>query len=51
MGFSVTSGSLDDCAGDAIAIPKNGAVVIVCSTYNGTPADNAGAFDASLEDV
>lgn len=40
-GFAVTEGALDDHAG---ALPTNGAVIIVCSSYNGRPPDNAGRF-------
>ena len=40
-GFDVTLGALDDHVDD---LPRDGAVVIVCSSYNGTPPDNAAAF-------
>jgi len=30
-------------------LPTEGAVIIVCSSYNGTPPDNAGAFVSWLE--
>jgi cytochrome P450 / NADPH-cytochrome P450 reductase len=40
-GFAVTLGALDDHVDD---LPGNGAAIIVCSSYNGTPPDNAGAF-------
>ncbi|GEL18710.1 bifunctional cytochrome P450/NADPH--P450 reductase [Pseudonocardia asaccharolytica] len=40
-GFDVTLGALDDHVED---LPADGATVIVCSSYNGTPPDNAGEF-------
>ena len=40
-GFDVTLGVLDDHVGD---LPRDGAALIVCSSYNGTPPDNAAAF-------
>lgn len=40
-GFAVTLGALDDHVDD---LPHDGAVLIVCSSYNGTPPDNAAAF-------
>ena len=40
-GFAVTLGALDDHVGD---LPRDGAALIVCSSYNGTPPDNAAAF-------
>ena len=40
-GFDVTLGALDDHVDD---LPHGGAVLIVCSSYNGTPPDNAAAF-------
>ena len=40
-GFAVTLGALDDHVDD---LPHGGAVLIVCSSYNGTPPDNAAAF-------
>ena len=40
-GFDVTLGALDDHVDD---LPTAGAAVIVCSSYNGTPPDNAAAF-------
>lgn len=36
-------------AGGADVLPKEGAVVIVSSTYNGTPPDNASAFAKWLD--
>ena len=40
-GFDVTLGALDDHVDD---LPRSGAVVVVSSSYNGTPPDNAAAF-------
>ena len=40
-GFDVTLAPLDDYAGK---LPKSGAVLIACSSYNGSPPDNAAAF-------
>ncbi len=40
-GFDVTVGALDDHLSD---LPTGGALVIVTSSYNGTPPDNAAAF-------
>jgi cytochrome P450/NADPH-cytochrome P450 reductase len=40
-GFAVTLGALDDHVDD---LPRDGAALIVCSSYNGTPPDNAAAF-------
>jgi cytochrome P450/NADPH-cytochrome P450 reductase len=40
-GFQVTTAALDDRVG---ALPHEGATVLVSSTYNGTPPDNAVAF-------
>ena len=40
-GFDVTLGALDDHVDD---LPRDGALVTVCSSYNGTPPDNAAAF-------
>ena len=42
-GFDVTLGALDDHVDD---LPRGGAVLIVCSSYNGTPPDNAAAFSS-----
>jgi len=39
-GFAVTLGALDDHVGD---LPSGG-VLVVCSSYNGAPPDNAAAF-------
>lgn len=46
-GFAVTEGALDEYAG---ALPTDGAVVIVCSSYNGLPPDNAEKFCGRLRD-
>jgi cytochrome P450 / NADPH-cytochrome P450 reductase len=40
-GFDVTLGALDDHVDD---LPRNGVLLVVCSSYNGTPPDNAAAF-------
>jgi cytochrome P450/NADPH-cytochrome P450 reductase len=40
-GFAVTLGALDDHVAD---LPRDGAAIVVCSSYNGTPPDNATAF-------
>ncbi len=40
-GFDVTLGALDD---HVDALPTDGALLVVCSSYNGTPPDNAAAF-------
>ncbi|MFO1160615.1 MAG: cytochrome P450 [Reyranellaceae bacterium] len=48
QGFATSLGSLDDAAGK---LPTEGAVAIVCASYNGSPPDNAGAFIAALEDA
>jgi len=40
-GFAVALGALDDHVDD---LPRDGAVIVVCSSYNGTPPDNAAAF-------
>ena len=40
-GFDVTLGALDDHVDD---LPRDGAVLVVCSSYNGAPPDNAAAF-------
>lgn len=46
-GWTARAGSLDDAVG---GLPRDGAVVIVCSTYNGTPPDNAARFCAWLDE-
>src|SRR3954454_21661939 len=40
-GFDVSLGALDEHVDD---LPADGAVLIVCSSYNGTPPDNAAEF-------
>jgi cytochrome P450/NADPH-cytochrome P450 reductase len=40
-GFAVTLGALDEHVED---LPHDGALLVVCSSYNGTPPDNAAAF-------
>ncbi|MGY1643485.1 bifunctional cytochrome P450/NADPH--P450 reductase [Geodermatophilus sp. SYSU D00703] len=40
-GFDVTLGPLDEHVDD---LPVGGALLVVCSSYNGTPPDNAAAF-------
>jgi cytochrome P450/NADPH-cytochrome P450 reductase len=40
-GFAVTLGALDDHVDD---LPSGGALLVVCSSYNGAPPDNAAAF-------
>ncbi|MEM6439831.1 MAG: cytochrome P450, partial [Pseudomonadota bacterium] len=40
-GFETTLGTLDDYVGK---LPKQGAVMIACASYNGQPPDNAAAF-------
>ncbi|NRB05830.1 MAG: flavodoxin domain-containing protein, partial [Rhodobacteraceae bacterium] len=45
-GFDVTLAPLDEYAGK---LPKSGAVLIACSSYNGSPPDNAAAFLEWLE--
>ncbi|MDI1284797.1 MAG: cytochrome P450 [Reyranella sp.] len=47
-GFATTLGSLDDHVGK---LPTEGAVAIVCASYNGGPPDNAGAFLKDLRDA
>jgi cytochrome P450/NADPH-cytochrome P450 reductase len=48
QGFAATLASLDDQAGK---LPAEGAVAIVCASYNGGPPDNAGMFIKSLRDA
>ncbi len=48
QGFKTTLAGLDDHAGK---LPTEGAVAIVCASYNGGPPDNAGAFIKSLRDA
>ena len=40
-GFDVTLGPLDEHVDD---LPRKGAALVVCSSYNGAPPDNAAAF-------
>jgi cytochrome P450/NADPH-cytochrome P450 reductase len=47
-GFDTTLASLDDRAGN---LPTEGAVAIVCASYNGGPPDNAVQFLATLKDA
>lgn len=47
-GFATTLAALDDHAGK---LPDEGAVAIVCASYNGGPPDNAGSFLGSLRDA
>ena len=48
QGFATTLAGLDDHAGK---LPAEGAVAIVCASYNGGPPDNAGAFIKSLREA
>ena len=48
QGFATTLASLDDHAG---RLPTDGAVAIVCASYNGGPPDNAGVFLKSLREA
>jgi len=45
-GFATTLASLDDMAGK---LPTEGAVAVVCASYNGGPPDNAGQFIKALQ--
>ena len=47
-GFATTLGGLDDHAGN---LPRDGAVAIVCASYNGGPPDNAGQFIKALREL
>lgn len=47
-GFATTLASLDDVAG---RLPAEGAVAIVCASYNGAPPDNAGQFIKALQEA
>jgi cytochrome P450 / NADPH-cytochrome P450 reductase len=40
-GYAVTLGALDDHTGE---LPREGALVVVCASYNGKPPDNAERF-------
>ncbi len=44
-GFDTELGTMDAFAGK---LPKDGAVILACASYNGTPPDNAGAFVEAL---
>ncbi|MBL6614029.1 MAG: cytochrome P450 [Reyranella sp.] len=48
QGFAAALGSLDDHAGK---LPTDGAVAIVCASYNGGPPDNAGSFLKTLREA
>ena len=45
-GFETTLGAMDDYAGK---LPQDGALVIICASYNGAPPDNASKFIAWLD--
>ena len=45
-GFDVTLAEMDDHAG---GLPKSGAVIIACASYNGSPPDNAQKFVGWLD--
>ncbi|MBE5106005.1 cytochrome P450 [Bacillus thuringiensis] len=45
-GFIAQAAPLDSCVG---SLPKEGAVVIICASYNGNPPDNAKKFIDWLE--
>ena len=47
-GYQVTVAALDD---HGTGLPTKGAVLIVCSSYNGEPPENATAFMARLSDA
>ena len=47
-GFDVTLGPLDDHVGD---LPSSGVLLVACSSYNGTPPDNAAAFSRWIADA
>jgi cytochrome P450/NADPH-cytochrome P450 reductase len=47
-GFATTLSSLDDMTG---RLPTEGAVAIVCASYNGGPPDNAGQFIRNLREA
>jgi cytochrome P450/NADPH-cytochrome P450 reductase len=53
-GFKVKVANLDSVVraakGGADVLPKTGAVVVVSSTYNGTPPDNAATFSKWLDE-
>jgi cytochrome P450/NADPH-cytochrome P450 reductase len=47
-GFDVTLGPLDEHVDD---LPRDGALVVVCSSYNGLPPDNATAFSRWIREA
>jgi cytochrome P450/NADPH-cytochrome P450 reductase len=47
-GFDVTMGPLDDHVDN---LPREGAVLVVCASYNGLPPDNAAAFCRWINDA
>jgi cytochrome P450 / NADPH-cytochrome P450 reductase len=47
-GYAVTLGALDDHTG---ALPHEGALVVVCASYNGKPPDNAERFCRWITDA
>jgi sulfite reductase alpha subunit-like flavoprotein len=53
-GFKVKVANLDSVVraakGGTDVLPKTGAVVVVSSTYNGTPPDNAAGFSKWLDE-
>jgi cytochrome P450/NADPH-cytochrome P450 reductase len=47
-GYTARTAGLDDAVGE---LPTDGAVVVVTSSYNGQPPDNAGRFVAWVDDA
>ncbi|HEY5784189.1 MAG TPA: flavodoxin family protein, partial [Microlunatus sp.] len=47
-GYAVTLGTLDDQTGE---LPHEGALVVVCASYNGKPPDNADRFCRWITDA
>ena len=47
-GYAVTLGALDDHTGE---LPHDGALVVVCASYNGKPPDNAERFCRWITDA
>jgi cytochrome P450/NADPH-cytochrome P450 reductase len=47
-GYAVTLGALDDHTGE---LPHEGALVVVCASYNGKPPDNAERFCRWISDA
>ncbi|HEY5848410.1 MAG TPA: cytochrome P450 [Microlunatus sp.] len=47
-GYAVTLGTLDDHTGE---LPHEGALVVVCASYNGKPPDNADRFCRWITDT